>query len=582
MFRLWLVPLVVTGLIGLSPCPTFAQTGALPVRVEVEGVDGPVARNVHAVLGISRAAETGSLTADRVARLHRTAEADISTALEPFGYYEPAVRGSLSQKGGRWIAHYTIDPGPPVVVSKVDITVRGEGAGSPAFDELIAEFPLEQGDTLRHLPYETVKLDLLNLASDSGYLDAGFDTSVVRVDGATFTAEIVIRFNTGPRFRFGEVTFDQRALDEGFLRTRVPFRRGDPYQLHRLLELQVSLSEDPYFSRVEVIPQRGQAQGLEVPIEVVLVTRKNQAYEGGLGYATDNGPRGHASAQLRRINRQGHHAEIEFIASFLEQSASTQYMIPAFAHPKGVLTLLAGYAILNPVTSDSRTWRLGARLSRPRLGWRETVSLTWQREAFVVGFDSATTSLLIPGVSWERTRSDSRIFPSSGMRTRLDLQGAAKGLLSNTSFVQVRASAKAIRSLGSRLRGIVRMEVGRDFTRTFRELPPTLRFFTGGDQSVRGFGYLSLGPREGKSSIGGANLIVGSLEADYRLMPRWAIALFTDAGNALADFRLTLEQSVGAGVRWISPIGVVRVDGAFAVSRPGTPLRFHFSIGPDL
>ena len=567
-------------LLALFSRPVFAQAAALPVRVELEGVTGPVARNVHVVLRISRAAESGNLTADRVARLHRTADADIATALEPFGYYQPVVRGSLRQDGGRWVAHYTIDPGPPIVVSKVDITVRGEGAGSPAFADLIAKFPLERGDTLRHLPYEAVKLDLLTLASDSGYLDAGFDTSLVRVDRGTLTADIIVRFNTGPRFRFGEVTFHQEVLDDGFLRRRVPFRRGDPYQLHRLLELQTTLSEDPYFSRVEVIPQRSRAQGLEVPIDVDLVARKNQAYEGGVGYATDNGPRGHVSAQLRRLNPRGHHAEVEITGSFLEQSASTQYMIPGVVHPNGVLTLLAGYAILNPTTSDSRTWRVGTRLSLPRLGWRETFSLTWQREAFVVGPDSATTTLLIPGASWERTRSDSRIFPSRGLRTRLDLQGAAKGLISNTSFMQVRVSGKAIQSLGSRLRGIVRMEVGRTFTKAFHELPPTLRFFTGGDQSIRGFGYLALG--QGKDYFGGSNLIVGSLEADYRLMPRYAIAVFTDAGNALPDFRLDLERSVGAGVRWISPIGLVRVDAAFAVSRPGTPMRFHFSIGPDL
>ena len=568
-------------LLVLLPTTVLAQAAALPIRVEIEGVTGTVERNVRAVLGIARA-DTGRLTGDRAARLHRTAEEDIATALEPFGYYEPAVRGTLRQDGGRWIAHYRIDPGPPVVVSSLDVGVRGEGADTPPFNDLITNFELAKGDTLRHLPYETLKLDLLSLAADSGYLDAAFDTAVIRVDRAALSADIIVRFNTGPRFRFGEVTFHQEVLDENFLRTRVPFQRGQPYQLHKLLELQVSLSEDPYFSRVEVIPERGRAQGLEVPIAVELVARKNQAYEAGVGYATDNGPRGNASAALRRINRQGHHAELSITGSILEQSASVQYMIPAFGHPKGVLTLLAGYAILNPVTSDSRTWRLGARLARPRLGWRETFSITYQREAFLIGFDSATTTLLIPGASWERTRSDSRIFPSRGIRTRLDLQGAVKDVLSNASFVQVRASGKLIHSLGSRMRGIVRAEVGRNFTKTFRELPPTLRFFAGGDQSVRGFGYNALGPREAKAYIGGANLVVASLEADFRLMPRWAIAVFTDAGNATLDWSLDLEQSIGTGIRWISPIGLVRVDVALPVTEPDNPMRFHFSIGPDL
>ena len=66
------------------------------------------------------------------------------------------------------------------------------------------------------------------------------------------------------------------------------------------------------------------------------------------------------------------------------------------------------------------------------------------------------------------------------------------------------------------------------------------------------------------------------------MTPRWAVAVFTDAGNALEDFTLDLEQAVGAGVRWISPIGLIRVDGAFPISEEEAPFRIHLSIGPDL
>jgi translocation and assembly module TamA len=115
-------------------------------------------------------------------------------------------------------------------------------------------------------------------------------------------------------------------------------------------------------------------------------------------------------------------------------------------------------------------------------------------------------------------------------------------------------------------------------------MPPTLRFFTGGDVSVRGFGYLRLGPRDSLGNItGGQALMVGSVEADYQLLTNWAVAVFTDAGNATNRFSLTnLEHSVGAGIRFLSPVGMIRVDGAFGISRKNMPFRLHLTIGQDL
>ena len=570
-------------LFALSAAATggWAQAPAQRVDVELQGVEGEAERNVRAVLGIARA-EGEDLTAARIQQLHRAAEADIRTALEPFGYYRPSIQRSITRAGDRWSARYVVEPGPPIIVRNVDIVLSGDGADSAAFRKAIAEFPLQQGDTLRHLPWEAAKLALLTLASDSGYLVADFDTAAILVDRNEFTADLLVRFDTGPRYRFGPVTFNQTILDTALLNTRIPFKRGDVFQLHKLLELQTSLSEDPYFNRVEVNPRPDRANAaLETPIVVDLAPRPTQAYEVGLGYGTDNGPRGRASLDLRRINRSGHYGRAEVVGAFVEQSISTEYNIPAFGHPKGVLTFVAGYAILNPSTSNSRSIRAGARLSRPRLGWRESFSLTYQRTTFEVGVDTGTSTLFIPGASWERTRSDSRIFPSSGLRLRLDLQGSRKGLLAKTSFFQARINGKVIRSLGPRLRVLARAEVGRTFTSAFRELPPTLRFFTGGDVSVRGFGYLSLGPRIRKLTIGGPNLAVGSVETDFRVMPRWAVAVFTDAGNAF-DETLDLQQSIGAGIRWLSPVGLIRVDVAQPITTDDARPRLHLSIGPDL
>jgi translocation and assembly module TamA len=571
--------------ITLTPSAGIGQ--AEPLRVEVSGVNGDAERNVRTVLQIARAADTGKVPLERIRNLHDKAPADIQLALEPFGLYRSTVRSSLRKEGDTWVARYAIQPGPAVLVRTVDLRVTGAGAKTPAFQKLVRDFPLHPGDTLLHLPYEAAKLAFLTVATDSGYLDAKFDTADIRVDRAASTADVQLHFDTGPRFKFGPVSFEQDVLDPRFLETRVSFKRGEPYRGDKLLELQTALGQDPYFRRIEVIPRRDLARGVEVPIEVQLEPRKPRGYEVGAGYGTDTGPRGSFAVEWRRLNRRGHSAKAEITVSPVEQSISTEYRIPAVGSPTGMLTFMAGYALFNPTVSNSKTILVGTRLGRQRFRWNEVLSLTYHHEAFRVGVDSGTTDMIIGGASWERVRANDQVFPSKGWRVRLSLQGSPGGLAS-PSLGQIEALAKLIHPIARNTRVLLRANVGRTFSSNFRSLPPTLRFFAGGTETVRGFGYLELGPPDSLGHvIGGPVLEVASVELDHKIFNRWAVAAFTDVGNALNSFTLSvkqgaLEQGVGAGIRWVSPIGLVRIDGAFAVTRPGTPFHLHFSVGPDL
>jgi translocation and assembly module TamA len=565
--------------------PALAAQDSSKVRVDITGVSPEMARNVRLVLQLAQEAAKGKLTHQRIVHLHRRAETEIETALRPFGYYEPRVVKSLEPGTAEWVALYVIDPGIPVRVKTVTIELSGPGAEAPAFRNVAAGFPLQEGDTLNDPLYEAGKLRFLTAATDSGYLDADFDTTAVLVNRDTHTAAILIRFATGSRFKFGAVRFEQDFLDEGLLRKRIPFKAGQPYGHRKLLELQTALAEDPYFARVEVLPQREEARNLEVPIRVVLTPRKLWTYEFGVGYGTDTGPRGRSNGMWRRINPQGHYAEAGIVLSRIEQSGWGKYNIPGIGHKAGVLTLLTGFSRSVPRNSiASRTYVGGARIFRHRLGWAETFSLTFQRANFEIGVDSGKVNLLIPGLSWERTRADNKMFPRRGLRTQLEAQGSQAGLLSTTSFLQLKGSAKLVFGFAPGFRLLARTEVGRTFSKQFHELPPGLRFFTGGDNSVRGFSYLDLGPRDSLNHvIGGPALLVGSAEVDYQFMPRFALAVFTDAGNAMQKLTLgDFEHSVGAGIRFISPIGLVRLDGAFGISRSNRPFRLHITMGPDL
>jgi translocation and assembly module TamA len=122
-------------------------------------------------------------------------------------------------------------------------------------------------------------------------------------------------------------------------------------------------------------------------------------------------------------------------------------------------------------------------------------------------------------------------------------------------------------------------------TDDFLALPPPQRFFTGGDESIRGHAFQSLGPRgPGGAVVGGSFLGVVSAELQRDLTRDWGLAGFVDAGNAFEGTRLTatrLAVGVGLGLRWRSPIGPVKVDLAHPLAIGPEDLRLHLRVGPD-
>ncbi len=565
----------------LVPIGVNAQEG--PVRVEIVGVEGELRRNVLATLTLSTSAARAVMTEPRVRQLHARAPREIALALQAFGRYQAQVDATLRFDNGRWVARYAIDAGSPVQVSRVDVRIEGDGEADPAMQRALQRSPLQVGEPLHHGRYAATKAALEGVAAERGYLDASFDSSVIRVDREARTAEILLHFQTGPRFVFGTVTFLQEVLDPEILQQLVPFQTGEPFDAAQLLTLRNALADGPYFTSVEIVPRRDRAEGLVVPVEVHLSPQPARRYLVGFGYGTDTGPRGTTNVEIRRLNQSGHRAEAEARVSLIERRVSGRYFLPLRGLRASLLTISTGFVDASPTTSDTETFFVGVNLGGTLGGWRSDLSLTLQRAAFEVGVDSGVSTLLVLGTGLSRVRADDRIFPTRGSLLGLRVRGGHEALLSDTRFLQVTLEGKLVRSLGAGTRLLARGDVGAVFSPDFRGLPGSLRHFTGGDRSLRGYAYQSLGPSDEVGNvIGGQRLLVGSLELDRRVFDRWGVAVFLDAGNALSSFTDELEAGAGVGVRWRSPMGPIRLDGAFAVSRAGAPFRLHLVIGPEL
>jgi translocation and assembly module TamA len=570
--------------LALGACLAFAPPlHADKVKVEVDGVRRELKANILSVLSLQRE-DDGKLTEDRIRKLHAQAPDEIGEALQPFGYYKPQVRSELRQDGKTWIAHYDVDAGPPIKIASVDLKITGGGADDPRFREIESHFPVQPGSVLHHPDYEQGKKLLSDLAAEEGYLDAAFQENQVRVDLQRYQADVVLHYETGPRYLFGPVYFHQNVLDGRLLTGYIMFTPGEPLDVNKVLQLQNALSDSPYWSRVEVVTRQDRADGLEVPIDVNLVPAKTMRFSGGLGYGTDTGPRVRGTWDLRRLNRRGHRGQVQVSVSQIEQSFQSSYIIPGAFPRTDSLSYNLAYDRQITNTLESKTGLVGAQYTQLRGNLNETFSLNFQRENYKVGLDTGTSNLLVPSAGLERVQADDRIYTTNGYRLRFTLQGTAKNPLSDATFVQGLLDGKAIRTVGGRNRLIARTQIGYTATNDFRILPPRFRFFAGGDQSVRGYRYQSLGTKdEAGNVIGGEALAVASLEYEYRFLPKWGAAVFYDTGGAFHNFGSgSLSQGAGFGIRWRSPIGPVRADIAWGLSDPRHPIVFHLNIGPDL
>jgi translocation and assembly module TamA len=588
-----------------SSTALLAVADPVKLEVEVEGLDGELRDNVRAHLSLLAMPEQ-ERTAAKILALHRRAEEEIRAALEPFGYYRPEIVAGLDQgDDGKWIARYRVEAGPRLRVRTRRLEVEGEGRQDAALTAAVSGFPLEEGDPVDQPLYEEGKATLEEAAATNGYLDATFETAQIRVDLVDYHGDIVLVYDTGPRYYFGETRIQQSVVDPDIVEGYVPWKAGEPFDQDELLELQTELGASPYFRRAEVEPRREDAVDRRVPIDVRLVPAKPRLFRGGLGYGTDSGPRARGGFEWRRLNRRGHQASADVVVSGIERSLETLYRIPAPYPRTDVITFATGYRDDDTETARSQTGLVSGAFTRSLGTWRETFSLAYRREDFTVGLDSGVSDLLVPEVSFGKLKSDQSLYPSWGRRLDFSARGAAEGLLTDTSFLQLTARAKSIWSLqprpsdpardgatrlfsglaGTRL--IARAETGWTESDDFRALPASLRFFAGGDQSVRGYDLQDLGPRdEAGNVIGGEALVVASVELDRLFLDfdrfgRWGAAVFYDVGGAARDLGDSLESGAGAGIRWLSPIGLVRLDVAWAVSEPGAPVRFHIGVGPD-
>ncbi len=547
--------------------------------VEIHGLDAAPRDNVLALVTSTLTSPGPETPAPfRLRQAARQAPRLVAEALAPYGYYAPATTARID--GEKLILE--IDPGEPVRIALVETALDGED--SPPLRRSLSRFPLAAGDTLLHESYEKGKEDILAAARDLGFLDAHFSRHEVRVDPPAQRAEIFLTLASGPLYRVGEIRFEPSGLyPEAFLRRHLTLKPGEPLTRADLNTTRQQLRDSGRFASVALIPLLDQAadDGL-TPIAVRLEAEPRRQLRPGIGYGTDTGAR--ASLRYQDLSTFGmaHRFNLDGLLAEFKRGINAEYTIPGrHIDTQSVLRggfegeYLDSYVTRYAFTEFEQFWGLGKRRIVSGFG-------RFQREDSEIGDQNIDTSFLLGGVRYRQGKIDNPIRPYRGYVVSLEWRGTNENLLSEVTLGQVMAGCRLLLPLARPVLLHLRANSATTIQeKKFQGVPASLRFFAGGDRSVRGYAYQALGPKDANGDVtGGKNLLAGSAEVEWRPFDNWGMAGFYDIGNAFNSYNeMELAEAVGAGVRYYSVVGPIWLDVARTVATPNPDYRLHFGLG---
>jgi translocation and assembly module TamA len=619
--------LCVSALLCLSVVtiePSFAQEKSL--TVEFSGIEGDLLENVKRNVRLLVRQQDGTpLGEGERRRLQRRAYDEIKQALEPFGYYQVDIVTEFDRAASS--LRYRVELNEPVLVKSISLQMADSvlldqvnsaslvtddvaDAGSPTrraksqnvasfrneFEAWRNQFELKVGARLDHASYELNKKRLLANALRQGYFDAQYTKSLIEIGTDRESADIQMMFAPGARYKISKINLNwqysdnadektRRGIDADILSSLITLQVGQYYTSERLSETQRNLSATPFFSNVEVtLGDLNSSEGL-VPVVINLTPRKRKAYNFQIGVGTDTGVRASVGYENRKINTKGHNISARYGASEINRSASFNYRIPQFRSQNESVNLFAALTDAFGNTRRFQSSTLGAELSHELEGAVVTYGVTASREQYrrlnrQLDDVERTTDLLIPRVQWKFTEVDDLYFPTNGWSATIELRASSEDLLSDVSLLQGELDIKRLFPLGN---GSLKLRMGLSgsLISESADLPESLGFLAGGDDSVRGYAFESIGVNRNGETTVGKHAVVGSIEYQHPIRDGLALATFVDIGDAF-DNKADFKKGVGVGLRWRLPFGALRLDLASALDLEGDPLRLHFSFGTDL
>ena len=535
-------------------------------------------------LETARAARSGEkLDADEIARLQQQSDLTARDLLATEGYFSPQVESTVDRMGDDWRVVYRVEPGVRTTVRSVKLIFDGDlktRADAAALRSRIERsFSLKPGLPFRQADWDAAKLAVLRPLLANTYPAAQLAASEARIDPAAQAADLTLTIDSGPAFFYGEpVISGVQRYPVSIIRNLNPAKPGKPFRQQDLLDYQLALETSGYYAQAAVRVEPDPAQAAAAPIRVEVVERPEKRFSVGVGMSTDTGARVQVGWLARDIADRGLRLKLDARIETNRQSGAAELAWPRTS--AGYENSLGAQFKQEDIEGQkTRSTVAAAKRTRTRGQIQTTVSLQYQTEQQTIGdVVDVRNRALSANYAWTQRTVGRAFYPRRGHVLTLQGGGAAEALLSDTSFIRLYGRHTQYFPAGDNGRLILRGELGSVLADTRDGIPTDFLFRAGGDNSVRGYAYQSLGRTLAGGVASVRYLATGSVEYNYFFGPTWGMALFVDAGDAAdSPGQLSPVFGYGLGARYRSPVGPVNLDVAYGEAT--RQFRLHFSLG---
>jgi translocation and assembly module TamA len=544
-------------------------------------------------------------------RLFNVAPQNIKELLATEGYFSPTITPVLEKKDGVAIAKFTVEPGAPVLIDSIDLKFTGAITQlpnapelkdqSPNIQKLREEWLLPKGQTFRQEDWALAKRKLLTSLLVERFPNAVISNSKAEINLESHTVALLVEVDSGPAFQFGGLSISGlNRYPASIVENLNPIKPASLYSQSSLLTFQTRLQESGYFKSVEVTADTKSANlesanlesvNLEsenlkadnksppisnAPIKVIVEENKSIKVGIGAGYSTNTGARTQLTYDDLNLLDKGWRLTSSLKLEQKAQFLGGQVQLPITSDDyrdsfNGNLTRTAieGQVLSSSQAGIKRAW--GPRKREQYVGANYLIE-----QQSVDGGDTTTKKVgtLSYGITLRRTNYD--LAPTKGYLFNAQFAVAPLDSLSDGRFLQSHVKTQAYYPITKNTQLIARAEAG--MVNGKNGAPEAFLFRAGGDQSVRGYAFQSLGIKEGNAIVGAKYLATGSVEVVQWLTSQWGAAVFVDFGNAANKIQdLKPVYGYGLGARWKSPLGPIGAD--IAYGQATGEYRLHFNIG---
>ncbi|MFL9923389.1 autotransporter assembly complex protein TamA [Herbaspirillum lusitanum] len=575
-------------------CVADAAHAAYKVDIDAPS---PLQRLLKEHLDLVRYQERADLSPEQLKFMVDTVGDQVTQLASTEGYFSPKTKVELkhetSADGQQEISRIqiTVEAGPITNIHSADISAVGAITQQEPqrVSDVQKNWSLPVGKPFRQEDWDKAKNAGLQTLQQRKYAAAKIAESEARIDPDDQQADLAVRYDSGPAFTLGplQITGTKRYPEE-IIRNVNPLNVGEEYDVNRLLALQRQIQNTPYFSNAIVGIDDDPAHPDLTPVKVQVTEYPTQRVRAGVGYATDTG------AQVEgRYSHYNVFNKAWVFDSQLRLEQKRQYGLLSLGMPpddKGfVNSFNTSYERTTLEGVDLRSFQTGLKRTRTGDKYDTTYSLTYYRDQLQqedgatlpsnTVVSPGTHQALVPGFAWARRNVDDPIFPRQGNLLTLEAGFAVKGIMTDQTFGRLYGRFKQFIPVAKRDVVLLRAELGGVFTQgSASAVPASLLFRAGGNESVRGYSYQSIGNEQNGTVYPTKYLAVGSTEYQHWFTESWGAAVFYDVGAAADNWNnKTFYQGVGAGARWRSPVGTLNLDLAYGIQKK--QIRPHISLG---